>query len=189
VLVLLAERAEAAVLALRSARTRLAAAAGLLVGAAALVPWGGVVLFNVLMLVARVPDGYSRLDLPRSGGAQMPAPFAEQLEAITDAIHARVPPGEPFWAFPNEGLLYFLADRPQPTRYPLALFAVTRAQREELVAELERTKPRYAVVNQFPPRVDNIAYGVALPELMEYLTTRYELEESLGVFALWRRKS
>ena len=103
-------------------------------------------------------------------------------------VQSRTAPGEPFWVFPNEALLYFLADRPQPTRFPLALFAVTRAQRLELVAELERARPRYAVVYRYAPIVDGISYGVALPEVVEYLDASYELDGNFGAFALLRRK-
>ena len=189
VLLLLAGRLEEAALALASAKHRLAGAAGLLFGAAALAPWAGIGLWNAISLVTPVPEAYRPLDLARGGGALLPAPFAASLEAITRAIQLRVAPGEPFWAFPNEALLYFLADRPQATRYPLGLFAVTRAQRQELVADLERTRPRYAAVYLYAPRVDDIPYDVALPELLAYLTTHYEPEESFGSFALWRRKN
>jgi hypothetical protein len=143
----------------------------------------------VSSLASLVPDGYRALELPRAGGALVPAEFAPHLEGITRAIQMRVPPDESFWVFPNEALLYFLADRPQPTRYPLGLFAVTREQRLQLVAELERTRPRYAVVNRYASRVDDIPYEVALPELVHYLTSNYELEEVVGSFALVRRKN
>jgi hypothetical protein len=189
VLLLLTGLLEDAALALRSATTRLAGAAGLLAGVAALAPWAGIALFNVLTFVTPEPGGFRALDLPRGGGARMPARFAQDIEAITREVQARVARDEAFWVFPNEALLYFLADRPQPTRYPLGLFAVTREQRRQLVSELERSRPRYAVVYLYAPRVDNIPYELALPELMAYLTTRYEFEDNFGSFALWRRKN
>jgi hypothetical protein len=189
VLLLLAELVEEAALALASPKRRVAGAAGLAAGVAALAPWAGIAQFNVSSLASLVPDGYRALELPRAGGALVPAEFAPHLEGITRAIQMRVPPDESFWVFPNEALLYFLADRPQPTRYPLGLFAVTREQRLQLVAELERTRPRYAVVNRYASRVDDIPYEVALPELVHYLTSNYELEEVVGSFALVRRKN
>jgi hypothetical protein len=91
--------------------------------------------------------------------------------------------------FPNEALLYFLADRPQATTYPLALFAVTREQRLDLVAQLERTKPRYAVMLRQAPSVDEIPYAVALPEPIIYLVRNYEPAGNFGAFVLLRRKS
>jgi hypothetical protein len=168
---------------------RVAAALGLALGAAALAPWASIVAESAPSLVAGSPAGYRELALPRAGGALFPDGFARDLEAIVREIQLRSAPDEPIWIFPNEALLYFLADRPQPTRFPLALFAVTRAQRLELVDELERSRPRWAVVCRYAPVVDEIAYDVALPEVLEYLRSRYELEGNFGAFALLRRKS
>ena len=36
--------------------------------------------------------------------------------------------------------------------------------------------------------VDGITYDVALPEVLDYLARRYEVEADFGVFALLRRK-
>jgi hypothetical protein len=103
-------------------------------------------------------------------------------------IEARTTAGEPVWVFPNEALVYFLADRPQPTRFPLTLFAVTREQRQQLIADLERTHPRWAVAYRYAPEVDGISYPVAMPEVVAYLDATYELEGNFGTFALLRRK-
>jgi len=49
------------------------------------------------------------------------ASTARQIERLVDEIRRRVPPGEPFLAAPALPLYYFLAGRPNPTRYPLVL--------------------------------------------------------------------
>ena len=69
------------------------------------------------------------------------------------------------------------------------MFAVTRAQREELVAQLERIQPRYTVVYRYSDRVDGIHYDDAFPELVQYFRDHYGLEADFGSFALFRRKS
>jgi hypothetical protein len=168
---------------------RVAASGALLLGAAGLATWWPIVEATAPSLVRGAPASYRALALPRGGGMLMPDWFASEIEQIVRAIRVRTRPDEPIWVFPNEALLYFLAERPQPTSYPLGLFAVTRAQREELVAQLERAHPAWAVVYHQATVVDGIDYSIALPEVYRYLVTHYELEGNFGGFALLRRKS
>jgi len=188
VLILLAGLLEEAALGLTTPAWRVACAAGALAGTLALAPWTSVALANAQSLWPATPTGYRVLDVARGGGASMPAEIALHLETITHVLQARVRPDEPFLAFPNEALLYFLADRPQPTRFPMAILAVTREQRQQLVADLERTRPHYAAVYRYADPVDAIGYRKAIPEVMSYLDATYEFEESFGAFELWRRK-
>ena len=186
-LVLLAGLLEDACFLIRSPRQRIAGAVGLALGMTALVPWSSMAKQNVFSLFE--PPVGRALALPRGGGALLvPDEFARDLEELTRAIQSRTVPNESFWVFPNEALLYFLADRPQPTQFPLALFAVTRAQRLHLIAELERARPRWAVVYLHAPEVDGIPYSVALPEVVAYLAANYAPESNIGAFALLRRK-
>ena len=164
---------------------RLAAIGAVALGMAAVAPWASPAQGNVASLI-QPPTGRP-LALPRGGDALFPDEFARDVEEVTREIQSRTPPGQPFWVFPNEALFYFLADRPQPTRFPLALFAVTREQREQLVSELERTRPAWAVVYQEAPAVDAIPYRVALPEVVAYLLANYRVETNVGPFALLRR--
>jgi hypothetical protein len=187
-LVLLTGMLEDACFALRSRNHRVAATAGLALGLAALAPWSAAPPQIFLSLI-KPPSGHA-IALPRGGRALAPEQLARDLENITHAIQSRTASNEPFWVFPNEALLYFLADRPQPTHFPLALFAVTRAQREQLVAELERTRPRWAVLYRGHLDVaDGIPYPVVLPEVVPYLLANYEIEGNFGGFILLRRKS
>lgn len=186
-LVLLAVRVDdAAALVSRGRRT--AAAVALALALAALSPWAGLAAATLRSFFASTPPGFRPLALPRAGGAQLPEPLARDLEQVTNALRERTRPDESFWAYPNEALLYFLADRPQPTRYPLVVFAVTRGQRGELVAELERARPRYAVLHLEAPALDGITYDIAAPEVIAYLGAHYAIEERFGGFALLRRR-
>jgi hypothetical protein len=184
-LILLTGLFENACFALRSPEYRVTAISGLLIGVAALAPWNSL-LWQNLQSLAKPPSGRT-LSTPRGGSALLPEDFARDLDELTRAIQSRTASNEPIWVFPNEALLYFLADRPQPTHFCDALFAVTRAQREQLVADLERARPRWAVVYLDAPDVDNIPYAVALPEVVAYLNTHYEIESQIGAFALMRR--
>jgi hypothetical protein len=167
---------------------RAAAALVVLLGALSLAPWAEAIAGHVPLLWARAPAGFRALELERAAGARMPDPFARNLEAIVTLIQQRTAQDEPIFVYPTEALLYFLADRPQATIYPLAVFAVTREQRLDLVAQLERTRPRYTVLFHYAPVVDGIPIQVALPEVDAYLTSNYLLDTEVGWFALLRRK-
>ncbi len=186
VLILLSGLLEEAWFAWQSPNYRIVAPAALAIGLASLLLWTATARENIRALLER-PAGRV-LALPRGGNALFPEEFANGLEQITRAIQSRTAPNEPFWIFPNEALLYFLADRPQPTRFPLAIFAVTREQREQLIADLERTRPRWAVVYRDAPLHDRIPHDQALPEVVAYLSSNYQLDQELGNFALLRRK-
>ena len=186
-LMLLAGLLENACFALRLRGHRVVALTALVIAATTLLPWMSMAQENLRSLIE--PPSGRTLTIPRGGSALFPDEFANELEQVTRAIQSRTAPNEPFWVFPNEALLYFLADRPQPTHFPLTIFAVTREQREELVADLERTRPRWAIVYRDAVDSDGIPYSVVLPEVVAYLNANYELESDIGAFALMYRKN
>ena len=132
-------------------------------------------------------DGARTLDLPAGGGIRLPQDRAEEIESVVRYLRSVTAPNEPFWAFPNEPMLNVLADRPLSNPYPLSLFAVTRAQRLDLIACVERGGARYAVVNQKPTIVDGIPSQDAVPELWSYLETHFVPERRIGRFVVMRR--
>jgi len=186
-LMLLTGLVENACFAIRLAQQRSIAIACLAIAAIALIPWMSAAPQTFRSLI-ELPSGRP-LALPRGGSARLPDDFATDLEKLTRAIQARTAPDEPFWVFPNEALLYFLANRPQPTHFPLIIFAITREQREQLIADLDRTRPRLAVVYLDATADDGIPYRVSRPEVVAYLETNYELETNIGSFALMRRRN
>jgi hypothetical protein len=185
-LMLLTGLLETACFAIRIPSRRIIAIAGVIVGIIALTPWKSMVEETLQSLVEQ-PSGRT-LTIPRGGSAMLPDEFATNLEQLTRAIQSRTAPNEPFWVFPNEALLYFLADRPQPTHFPLVIFAITREQREELIADLERTKPRWAIVYRDAVNDDGIPSDVSRPEIVAYLRLNYEFDSDIGAFSLMRRR-
>jgi 4-amino-4-deoxy-L-arabinose transferase-like glycosyltransferase len=185
-LILLACLLEDAALAVKSQTQRLAAIAGLTLGALTVLPWA-LPAYDHFLSFIQPPSGRT-IPVPRAGSALFPEEFALDLDRLIHAIQIRTSPNEPIWVFPGEALLYFLADRPQPTHFPQALFAITREQRQELVADLERNRPRWTVVYRDAPDLEGIPYSVALPEVVEYLRAHYEFEMNIGAFELLRRQ-
>ena len=184
--ILLVSLIDDACFALRERSHRIPAAIGLLISVGVLLPWRIIASDNVVSFVQ--PAAGRKLDLPRGGSARLPDQLATDIEAITREIQARTAPNEPIWVFPNEATLYFLADRPQATRFPLAVFAVTHEQREQLIADLERTQPEWGVVYRDATAPDGIAYTIALPEVVDYLDSHYRLQADIGPFRLIRRR-
>lgn len=185
-LILLTILLEDAWFAFRAPAHRTPVMIGSVIALAALIPWTGTARDDVRSLF-EPPAGRS-LNVSRGGGALFPDQFATDLEELTTTIQSRTAANEPIWVFPSEALLYFLADRPQPTQFPLAIFAVTRNQRRELIAELQRAKPGWAVVYPDASLHDRIPYAEAMPEVIEYLNSNYELDRNVGPFLLLRRK-
>jgi hypothetical protein len=132
-------------------------------------------------------EGLRTLDLPRGGGIRVPRDRADEIESVVGYVRSVTAANEPFWAFPNEPMLNVLADRPLSNPYPLSLFAVTRAQRADLIAALEGSGTRYAVVNEKPTIVDGIPSRDAVPELWSYLEARFVPERRFGRFVVMRR--
>lgn len=128
------------------------------------------------------------LRAPRGGGVRLPAREAEDLDGVVALLRTETSAGEPVWAFPNEPMVNFLADRPLASRYPLALFAVTREQREDLVHGVDRSHARLAVVNRRPTLVDDIPSREAVPEAWAYLETHFVPEREIGRFLVMRRR-
>ncbi|HYI36713.1 MAG TPA: hypothetical protein VEX39_08930 [Thermoleophilaceae bacterium] len=95
------------------------------------------------------------LELDRADGVRVRQGSAAALERTVRRVRARVPQGSPIYVATRRAdlvtsgypLLYFLAGRPNPTRYDIqAPGVVTSAPgQREIVADLRRTRPRVVV--------------------------------------------
>ncbi len=135
-------------------------------------------------------------------GVRVPAATARDYEAAVAAIQDRVPPGEPIYVVPRRSdlvtagnpLLYVLADRPNPTRYDIeAPGVVTSAKvQRELVADLERARPRVVVRDTSPvtaapePNAAGRSSGVTL--LDDHLEQAYRETGRFGPLVLLERR-
>ena len=95
--------------------TRLAMAGFALFALAAALP-------PLLGLVVDFPEKQNtRVGRGRSGQLRVSAPQAEEIRGILDYLEGETPEGAPILVIPEAPLYYFLADRPNPTPYPLVL--------------------------------------------------------------------
>lgn len=81
--------------------------------------------------------------------------------------------GEPVYFFPNEAAYYHLFERPNPTRYAISYFAASFERQRELIADLERNRPRFVVYSKWTWRVDDIPENVQVPLVVNYLMGNY----------------
>ncbi|MGI8781391.1 MAG: hypothetical protein ACR2L8_14730 [Solirubrobacteraceae bacterium] len=151
-------------------------------------------------LVAR--SGGTPLSLPVADGVRVPERTARELEGAVRAIQARVPDGAPIYVAPARSdrvtagnpLLYVLADRPNPTRYDIQAPGVvtTAPVQREIVAELERARPRVVVRDTSPqtaapePNAAGRSSGVTL--LDDYLARAYRPVERHGALVILERR-
>ena len=123
------------------------------------------------------PSGTAIPEIERTGVFVDPV-TARGMRQIRAFLSTRTSPGDYVYFFPNEPIYYFLFDRKNPTRFAMSYFAITSQQRIELVADLERKKPRYVIVSPNTWRVDNIPESVQVPEVVDYIRERYEVVQS-----------
>ncbi len=90
-----------------------------------------------------VPDGanphnheYVSLNMPRAP-VLLPAHAAKSYQGVVDYIDSHTAPGEPIFVFPVAPMFYFLADRPNPTRYNhLQPGVANEAEQVQMIDEL-----------------------------------------------------
>lgn len=126
--------------------------------------------------------------IPGAAGTELPASVADETEALVAYIQSATAPGEPIIVFPDEAAYYFLADRPNASRYPYASLAVTHTAREEMVQAWEAARPRYLVRRDGPP-ADAIPPEVQLPELIAYIASHYQPEVHIGGTTIFKRRT
>jgi len=115
-----------------------------------------------------------------------PAGTAMEIQLIAD-FFSKHETGEYVYFFPNEPAYYYLFDKKNPTRYPMSYLAVTTGMRLEAVMDIEKHKPRYVVYSKTTWRPDNIMVDVQVPEIFNYIKSRYRvLQDNGGVVFLIR---
>lgn len=124
----------------------------------------------------------------RLGGVELDGGTAEAIWAIGTFLDGNASREEPVYFFPNEAAYYFLFDRRNPTRFPMAYLAATSAQRTELIADLEEEKPRFVFYSRDTWRVDDIAEQVQVPEVVRYLQGQYSLRADFGRVVVLERE-
>jgi hypothetical protein len=121
----------------------------------------------------------------------VPEWHAREIQGTVEAIQRSVPAGQPIFVAPYAPGLYFLAERPNPSRHDAILpgFATPKIQ-QEVIQALEREQVRLVVIRLTWVGV-RANWGIPsfAPRLWRHLTTTYVHEGTMGSFALLRRRS
>ena len=103
---------------------------------------------------------------------------------VASATHDRI--------FVNDVSLYFLAERPIPTRYHELHpgVATTRPVQQEIINELQTNEVKWLFVVDWPnPNEPNdSAKSSGITDLDEYIHKNYQAQEQFGIYQLWQKK-
>lgn len=138
------------------------------------------------------------LHLDRADGVRVRAGTAAPLERTVRRIRARVPAGRPIYVVTRRAdlvtsghpLLYFLAGRPNPTRYDIqAPGVVTSAPvQREIVVDLRRTRPRvvvrYDAAITAAPEPNRAGESTGVRIVDRYLARTYRRTARYGPFVI-----
>ncbi len=127
--------------------------------------------------------------IDRLGPVKIPIGQANGYEYLVNWLNRHTKPEEPFLFFPYDGGIYFLANRPNPTRFPVLALAMTRPMREEAVRELEASSVRWVIWDTEDTAFHGVPMERFLPEVTEYLHSHYTPQERRGPFIFLERKS
>ncbi len=122
------------------------------------------------------------LPLPGDGGRlRAPAADVRAIQEVVALLQQKTAPGEPIFAYPAIPGFYFLADRPNATRFNhLFRGMASPAEQEAMVRQLERV--RYVVWDDGGARFW-VQPGDNAP-VTEYIRTHFRIERLIGPYAV-----
>jgi len=117
---------------------------------------------------------------------------ASVLDDLLADLESRTAPGEPILVLPWYPVLYFLADRPNPTRFDWLFpgYLDGEAGERALIEEIDSSRVRVVVYS--PAAIDGRAErslaGFA-PALDRYLRREFKAVKQFGPFLVWLRRA
>ncbi|MFN0072028.1 MAG: glycosyltransferase family 39 protein [Chloroflexota bacterium] len=132
---------------------------------------------------AMQPHAYIPSENPRAGVLGLPY-LVQPIDAVVENIRLRTSEGEPILVFPAAPMLYYLADRPNATRFNHFLPGIaTRDQEYEVIHQLQTRSVRLVVLE---PAFEFLWLRVTdYPILREFLRSEYRRVESFGPYEVW----
>ena len=143
---------------------------------------------------ARPPqyEEYVEPRIERVGSVLTPPTQAKEIERVVAYLQANTTPAEPIFDLSNQGAYYFLADRPNPTRFPLVVYASPEPLQKEVIADLEQAKPKYVIFKTgsgWGNAPDGIPTVDRVPLVAEYIRSKYGPDVEIGSVSIWKRRS
>jgi hypothetical protein len=159
--------------------------------------------FACISLVLPILDNHLAYDVNAVSylfGRTSRADYLEEFELLdvvetADYLAARTGEDEPIFVWGHYAMIYYLADRPNPTRFindpPLSLPHGRQAKwRQEVMVDLAADPPTYIVIatddtTDFEPKTSEEQLP-DFPALADFIASRYQLETTIGSFELYR---
>jgi hypothetical protein len=126
---------------------------------------------------------YVPMENPRAGVLALPY-VAQPLDALVEEIQSRTSPGESIFVFPATPMIYYLADRPNATRYNHFLTGLATIENErDAIRQIQNRSVRIVVVE---PGFEYLwLRETDYPELRYFLRTEFELSSQIGPYEIW----
>jgi hypothetical protein len=128
---------------------------------------------------------YVPLTTERARGVRTNMRNAAQIDRVTAYLQAHTSPGDPIFVVPWAAGFYFLADRPNPTRFDVLLYGDPDVY-PCLINTLDERQPAY-IVYGYAWDVDGRRFSEYAQPIDEYIRTRYQVAERVDEYEIWRR--
>ena len=110
---------------------------------------------------------------------------AAEIDQVSRYLQAHTRPEDPIFVVPWAAGFYFLADRPNPTRFDVLLYGDPDVY-PCLISTLDERKPAY-VVYGYAWDVDGKRFSEYAQPIDDYIRTRYQIAERFDEYEIWRR--
>lgn len=132
------------------------------------------------------PASYAPVQIERAG-VLAPPYVAEPLTSLIRAIEQRTAPGEPIFAFPAIPMVYYLADRPNATRFNHFLPGLASAAEEaDSIRALDQRDVRLVVIE--PSFEASWLRESDYRPLRDTLRERFRHAQTIGPYEIWIRE-
>ncbi len=131
---------------------------------------------------------YEYPDIPRAGDVYLDGDY----QALARFVRGATGPNDRMFTLldmMDGGELYFICDRPNPTRYDLTAEIFTAAQQHEVLESLKSDPPRLIVGNdgsvlgEYPPSSEVVG-----DEVMSYVKEHWTVPKSIGRYTVWMQR-
>jgi Dolichyl-phosphate-mannose-protein mannosyltransferase len=128
---------------------------------------------------------YVPLTIERARGIRTNMRNAAEIDQVSRYLQAHTRPEDPIFVVPWAAGFYFLADRPNPTRFDVLLYADPDVY-PCLINTLDERKPAY-VVYGYAWDVDGRRFSEYAQPIDDYIRTHYQVAERFDEYEIWRR--
>ncbi|HBR14774.1 MAG TPA: hypothetical protein DD723_04420 [Candidatus Omnitrophica bacterium] len=137
----------------------------------------------------------AELEMARVGRMVVPKWQAEDFKMVAQFIQEETSPGDPVLMFHELAIYHFIVDRPFVGRFPMGIFAwLNDRWHKEFIVDLQRTKPKIAVVAKAPPSwFEDIYFKVPgnrlkYDDVLDYIHAHYTAVQETPSLIIYKRK-